>query len=72
MGAVNLRSPVIALVSAIVLLYPLSMGPAYWCQKHHSSPTPAQMKSFYAPVIWLADTAPPLENLLEVYLRLWE
>jgi len=50
------------------LLYVLSIGPAGWLQKRGH--LPGDMRSIYAPVVWLHNNT-PLEKPLGWYAELW-
>jgi hypothetical protein len=60
------------ILAALLLVYPLSMGPAYASYLRRGTPTQIQIKQYYAPLIWVTDVIPPLADLMEWYLRLWD
>jgi hypothetical protein len=59
-----------ALIAVLLLVYPLSLGPAAWLAKvsntgiddHHS---------VYAPIFWLGRQSPDVEQAIESYMRAW-
>ncbi len=64
----------VVLVVALVVAYPLSLGPAIWLYHHKFVPgwarTPIQY--VYSPLEWLAHYGPaPIRNSLNWYVELW-
>ena len=53
----------------VVVVYVLSMGPAYWLEIHHPD-YPRTLDTLYAPVDW-ARRYPPVESVFWPYLRWW-
>jgi hypothetical protein len=65
---------VVAVVSVLValLLYVFSLGPFERLVDSRAYPSLAQAEPFiYAPLIWAAETSPPLRDALGQYIRFW-
>lgn len=61
----------------VLLIYPLSFGPAFWaCSdssgKIHADWTGDAFMAVYSPMIWTYQKGPkPLRSVLQSYLSLW-
>jgi hypothetical protein len=60
----------ILLSAALPFVYVLSIGPVGAITKSGSGTTLGNVRTFYAPVIWLHDRT-PLKRPLEIYAALW-
>lgn len=62
-------------LTAVLVVYPLSIGPAYWFLNHYKTPDGLQTayRLFYWPIIWLHANGPPkIQELLGWYVfSLW-
>jgi hypothetical protein len=64
----------VVVVVALVLAYPLSLGPAIWLYHHKFVPNWARMpiQVVYSPLEWLAHRGPgPVRDSLNWYVELW-
>ena len=62
---------VLALPFFVLVLYPLSIGPASWMLEHGWLDMKVAI-IFYEPLDWLYDRAPePLQRAVDSYQRLW-
>jgi hypothetical protein len=64
----------VVLVIAVMLAYPLSLGPAVWLYHHKYVPNWARMpiQVFYSPLEWLAHHGPgPVRDSFNWYVELW-
>ena len=75
------RPPLWAIVLALLVLYPLSIGPVFsWSQQitvtpdHRNFATstiPLSVALFYEPIFWLDENIPGVDALLDWYLSLF-
>ena len=64
----------LASVVALLLAYPLSVGPVGWLAVHVISPgssRPGWFYSLYLPLIWLDAHSPAFRSFIEWYGKLW-
>ena len=59
----------------VVLLYPLSFGPALWVIDHEDLPAAWAVDAieiFYSPIFWLEENSPkPIVNAIDWYIEVW-
>jgi hypothetical protein len=58
--------------TALLVMYPLSMGPAYWAVSRfgNGDAIPSYL-AFYSPIIWACRRSTVLEKIVTRYGRLW-
>ncbi len=61
-----------AVVLALVLVYPMSMGPILWLDLHGLTPAWCQDIPLYAPFQWMRENWPgPVRDAINWYLAFW-
>jgi hypothetical protein len=66
-------SKICGMFLAVIVLYPLSIGPAVWWVETYQ---PGQgsypvFNAFYAPLLWLTDNSTPVAKPIGWYVKLW-
>jgi hypothetical protein len=60
------------LIAALVL-YPLSIGPAYlFCDKYHSRSNQRAFYSAYWPIVWACWQSETCDGAIQSYIDLWQ
>jgi hypothetical protein len=59
-------------VLALMLLYPLSMGPWFGQRSMHKREESARFATVYAPIVWTATKSRAIERAINSYLFLWK
>jgi hypothetical protein len=58
---------------ALLVLYPLSIGPAWWITVHRPEILPLKAyRTVYAPIIWVCGFSKPLIDLVKRYGDFWD
>ncbi|HEY2252881.1 MAG TPA: hypothetical protein VGH74_17540 [Planctomycetaceae bacterium] len=61
-----------AVVLAVVLAYPMSMGPILWLDRHGLTPDWTRDIPLYSPFQWMRDNWPgPIRDAINSYLAFW-
>jgi hypothetical protein len=63
------RHLIAAALLALLLVYPISIGPANWIDRHRG--LPAWVTRFYAPLVDAYLMTPTATKVMHWYIRLW-